>query len=396
MNTPTGRRNVLIALPVLLVGGTEIQTLAVVRVLLAAGHRVAVCCYYEFEESVVEQFRYAGAKVVLMGLDRSTDGRGATDHIGELVRRLGAVFREERPDIVHVQYLAPGLIPILVARLNGLQTIFATVHIAGNYAYGVKAKFLLRLAARLCTAFFCVSRGVETFWFGSSAVIDAASVQTGRRHFTIYNAVDVAGIEKIACLSDADALRKNMGLRRGPVLGIVGRLAEQKGHAVLLQAMPEVLKTFPEAVLLIIGDGPERDSLEEKSRNLGLADRVLWLGSKTQEEVFQLYGIMDIFVMPSLYEGFGLTAAEAMAAGLPVVASDVEGLREVVEDEKTGYLCRPGDSLELAGRLKELLADADHARAMGGRGRERAKALFSLERFSESMLLAYEALSRNR
>lgn len=380
---------IMIALPVLLLGGTEIQVLSVVRSLRDEGYHLTVCCYYEFDSAVLAQFESTGSEVVVLHIQRS-------DGLLALLFRLRRFFREVQPDIVHVQYLAPGLIPLIAARLAGIKTVFATVHIAGNYAYGTKAKFLLRLASRLCTAFFCVSRGVETFWFGSSALLDAASVQERRRHFTIYNAVDVAGIEKASRLSDTDALRKFLELRRGPVLGIVGRLAEQKGHAVLLQAMPEVLKTFPEAVLLIIGDGPERESLEEKSNSYGLADHVVWLGSKTQEEVFRLYGIIDIFVMPSLYEGFGLTAAEAMAAGLPVVASDVEGLREVVDDKETGYLCRPGDSMELAGRLKELLADADQAKAMGGRGRERAKALFSLERFRESMLLAYDELSRRR
>lgn len=387
--------NVLIALPVLLVGGTEIQTLSVVRALFAGGYKVTVCCYYEFEESVVEEYRCAGAEVILLGLDRSDDSHSIVVRITKLVYRLWAVFRETRPDIVHIQYLAPGLIPILVARFSGIRTIFATVHIAGNYAYRAKAKFFLRLGARLCTAFFCVSRGVEIFWFGNSEVLDAISVNSGRSHFTIYNAVDVSVIEKIALTSDASSIRNNLSLSRGPVIGIVGRLAEQKGHAVLLHAIAEVLKTVPEATLLIIGDGPERESLEETSRSLGLVDNLVWLGSKSQVEVFQLYGIMDVFVMPSLYEGFGLTAAEAMAAGVPVVASNVEGLREVIENQHTGYLCQPGDSLDLASRLKELLADPDLAKTMGGLGKERARALFSLEKFNESMRLAYNKLGKN-
>lgn len=390
------KKKVLIALPVLLVGGTEIQTLLVVRTLLSAGYRVTVCCYYEFEESVAEQFRCAGAEVVLLKLVRSSEGGGVVSRLVELVRRLGAVLREIRPDIVHVQYLAPGLIPILTARFNGIRAVFSTVHIAGNYAYGIKAKFFLRLASRLSTAFFCVSRSVETFWFGSSAVLNKASLQTRRRHFTIFNAVDVAGIERAVRLSNPGALRKSIGLRGRPVLGIVGRLAEQKGHVVLLTAMSEVIRLFPEVLLLVIGDGPERESLKEKALTLGLAGRVVWLGNRTQEEVFQLYGAIDIFVMPSLYEGFGLTAVEAMAAGLPVVASNVEGLCDVIEHEKTGFLFRAGDSRQLACRLLELLGSPDIARKMGQFGRERATTLFSLERFGESMRLAYRVLGEGQ
>jgi glycosyltransferase involved in cell wall biosynthesis len=144
---------------------------------------------------------------------------------------------------------------------------------------------------------------------------------------------------------------------------------------------------------LIIGDGPGRRPLEEKAALLGVAGHIAWLGSKSQDEVFGLYGAMDIFVMPSRFEGFGLVAAEAMAAGLPVVASDIEGLREVVEHEETGYLCPAGDSRHLAGRLLELLQSPDRAQEMGRFGSQRAAALFSLETFAESMRLAYREKS---
>jgi Glycosyltransferase len=392
VSEPFPNKHVIIALPVLLVGGTEIQTLAVVKALLAYEYRVAVCCYYEYEGVVVDQFRTAGAEVLLLGLDRSGQ-RSTVASLWTLLLRLVVVFRETRPDIVHVQYLAPGLVPIAAARLAGIRTVFATVHIAGSYAYGQKAKVMLRTAARMCTAFFCVSRGVEEFWFGESAVLDDQSVRTGRRHYTIYNAVDVGRIRDATNAPGVDGVRRSLGLSNRPVLGIVGRLAEQKGHSVLLEALQEVISRFPEVALLIIGDGPDRQSLEEKAALLGVAEHIVWMGSKSQDEVFELYGVMDIFVMPSRFEGFGLVAAEAMAAGLPVVASDVEGLREVVEHEKTGYLCPAGDSRQLAGRLLELLESPDRAREMGRLGRQRAAALFSLETFTESMRLAYREKS---
>jgi len=377
-------------MPVLLVGGTEVQTLHHVRA-LAASYDVTVCCYYEYVDAVVDRFREAGAKVLLLGLDRSGKG-SAVAVLWILLRKLVSLFRETRPDIVHVQYLAPGLVPVVAARLAGVRTVFATVHIAGNYAYGQKAKVMLRTAASLCTTFFCVSRGVEEFWFGESAVLDDRSAKAGRRHYTIYNAVDVEEIRDSANAPGVEEVRRSLGLANRSVLGIVGRLAEQKGHSVLLDALPEVIGCFPEVALLVVGDGPERQVLEKKAAYLNVAGHIIWLGSKSQDEVFGLYGVMDIFVMPSLYEGFGLTAAEAMAAGLPVVASDIEGLREVVEHQKTGYLCPAGDSRHLACRLLELLESPDRAREMGRLGRQRAAALFSLETFAESILLAYRDL----
>lgn len=372
-------------------GGTEVQTLNLVRV-LAAGYGVTVCCYYEYEEAVVNNFREAGAEVLLLGLVRTGQG-SVIAVLWTLLRRLVTVFRASRPDIVHVQYLAPGLVPIVAARLAGIRTVFATVHIAGSYAYGQKAKIMLRTAARLCTAFSCVSRGVEEFWFGESAVLDDQSAKTGRRHYTIYNAVDVGRIRDAANAPSVEGVRRSLGFSNRPVLGIVGRLAEQKGHSVLLEALPEVISRFPELALVIIGDGPDRQSLEEKAALLGVARHIVWMGGKPQDEVFGLYGVMDIFVMPSRFEGFGLVAAEAMAAGLPVVASDIEGLREVVEHEKTGYLCPAGDIRHLAGRLLELIGSPDRAREMGRLGHQRAAALFSMETFEESIRLAYREKS---
>ena len=132
----------------LLVGGTEIQTFNLVKVLVSEGYHVSVSCYYEYDETMVSTFRSAGAKVILMELERS-------DGMLSLFCKLRVLFKEIKPDIVHVQYVAPGLVPILAAKLGGIRAIFATVHQPGR-PYGMKAKLLLRLGACLSTAFFCV------------------------------------------------------------------------------------------------------------------------------------------------------------------------------------------------------------------------------------------------
>jgi glycosyltransferase involved in cell wall biosynthesis len=362
------------------------QTLSLIRVLVATGYEVTLCCFYLSDSHLVERFAAEGVRVVLLDQQRENG-------LWSLLFCLIRFFRAEQPAVVHVQYLAPGLIPIVSARLAGIRTVFATVHIAGSYAYGQKAKVMLRTAARMCTAFFCVSRGVEEFWFGESAVLDDHSAKAGRRHYTIYNAVDVGRIRDSTNAPGVEEVRRSLGLANRPVLGIVGRLAEQKGHSVLLEALPEVISRFPEVALVVIGDGPDRQALEKKATLLGVAGQIVWLGSKSQDEVFGLYGVMDIFVMPSRFEGFGLVAAEAMAAGLPVVASDIEGLREVVEHEKTGYLCPAGDSRQLACRLLELLESPVRAREMGRLGRQRVDTLFSLKTFADSIRLAYRAFA---
>ncbi|MGD1074625.1 MAG: glycosyltransferase, partial [Thermodesulfovibrionales bacterium] len=220
--------HVVIAIPVLFVGGTEIQTLDLVKVLKSGGYQVSVCCYYEYDDSMVQEIQAAGARAILMGLDR-------TDGLFHLARKLMGLFKELNPDIVHVQYIAPGLVPVVAARLSGISTVFATVHQPGH-VYGRKAKLLVRVAARLCSAFFCNSRAVEESWFGDSALFTSEDLDERRRHFTVYNGVDIDQISEIVNAVDRNELKHSLGMGDNPVVGIVARLRSEKGHTILLAA----------------------------------------------------------------------------------------------------------------------------------------------------------------
>jgi L-malate glycosyltransferase len=378
-------KHVVIAIPVLLVGGTEIQTISLVRVLTSGGYLVSVCCYYEYDESMVREVEAAGARIILMKLDRK-------DGILHLMRNLVPVFRKLNPDIAHIQYIAPGFMPVLAARLSGIKTVFATVHQPGS-PYGWHAKFLLRLAARLCTVFFCNSRAVEESWFGDGQLFNPNTFDERRKHFTIYNAIDIDGISEIVSGVNREELKQSLGAGDKPVVGIIARLREEKGHIILLEAMAEVIKTIPDVVLLAVGDGPDRKELEERSTSLGIADHVVWAGQKRNEDVFRLYAVMDVVAVPSLFEGFGLSAAEAMAAGVPVVGTKVGGLVEVIGDKLTGIFVKEGSNEELATALIELLSHPEQAKAIGQQGYERIKEHFSPERFSESIISLYRCYS---
>jgi len=380
--------SVFIGIPVLLLGGTEMQTLNLVRALVPAGYRVMVCCYYEYGDSVVAMFREAGAEVVLMG-------RSRPEGAWPLIKALKSVFQKERPDIVHIQYVAPGLQAILAARLAGVRRLLATVHQPGR-TVGLKARTFLRFGAALCSRFFCVSQAAERSWFGDCCLYEPQCGNGHRRHYTIYNAVDTARIADLAAQTDASAMRRSLGIGCGPVIGIVARLRSEKGQAVLLNALPAVLAKYPEATLLVAGDGPDRESLLQQADTLGVGPRVKWLGALPQDETFRLYSVMNIAVAPSLFEGFGLSAAEAMAAGLPVVASAVDGLTEVVQDGVTGMLFPPSDANALADCLVRLIADPAKARQMGQASRERATQMFSLEHFSQVTLTTYRDILADR
>jgi len=335
---------------------------------------------------MVDYMEQAGAEVILLKLQRK-------DGLLSLLKKLIVRFRELSPDIVHVQYLAPGLVPIIAAKLAGIKTVFATVHQPGR-PYGKKAKFLLRFGARLCTSFFCVSKAVEESWFGNSKVFEPENAECHRRHYTVYNAVDAISIDKAVSRVDRRVLSESLWLYEHPVVCMVGRLRGEKGHRILLDAMAAVAKAFPDVRLLVIGDGPDRKTLKHKAEALEIASNILWMGQKEPDEVFKLLAISDIAVVPSLFEGFGLTAVEAMAAGLPIVGSNVDGLREVIEHCETGLLVSHGDSTALAKALIDLLKNPDRAKEMGAKGRERVRRLFFMERFAEATIGAYGLLAK--
>ncbi len=168
----------------------------------------------------------------------------------------------------------------------------------------------------------------------------------------------------------------------GLILGSIGRLESQKGYDVLVRA----LSSLPEVTVVLVGDGSERESLERLARELGVSERVVFAG--WSDEARRHLTTFDLFVLPSRFEALPLVVIEAMLAELPVVASDVGSVSEVVEDGVTGLLVTPNDSVALAGALGSLVADSQRRRELGKRGRARA-----VERFdADAMVRAYERL----
>ncbi len=157
--------------------------------------------------------------------------------------------------------------------------------------------------------------------------------------------------------------------RRGVVIGSVKALLPEKGFGFLLQAMPSVLARHPDTRLLLVGDGSERPRLERQARQLGLERQVEFAGDVANARVPEYMSRMDVYVQPSLTESFGVSAIEASACELPVVATAVEGGRDVVLEGETGLLVRPADSRSLAEAIVRLLDDPGLRRSMGVAGR---------------------------
>jgi glycosyltransferase involved in cell wall biosynthesis len=172
-------------------------------------------------------------------------------------------------------------------------------------------------------------------------------------------------------------VRRQIGLSADHlVMGTVARLYPKKGVSTLLEAAAGLRSRIPGLRLLIVGDGPERQRLSEQAAALGLHDQVVFLGERT--DVPDLLAAMDIFAFPSLFEGFPNAVLEAMAAGLPVVATDIPGTNEVVQDGITGYLVPVDDPKAFAAKLVILAAEPTRRLAFGTAGRQAVIERFSL------------------
>jgi glycosyltransferase involved in cell wall biosynthesis len=173
----------------------------------------------------------------------------------------------------------------------------------------------------------------------------------------------------------------------------VGALYSVKGFEHLVRAMKLVVSRWPNARLEIVGSGPLREKLALEARKAGVSDRVRLLGTLDQKELLERYHHAQVMVAPSLSEGLGRVVWEAMAACLPVVASGVGGIPDLVEDGKTGFLVRPGDESAIAERILFLLEHPDKAAEMGAAGRRAVQKIFSTERYVEGYRRLFDEVS---
>ncbi|MFN2468621.1 MAG: glycosyltransferase [Gaiellaceae bacterium] len=175
--------------------------------------------------------------------------------------------------------------------------------------------------------------------------------------------------------------------KAGPLVGNVARLAEQKGQRYLLEAAARVVGRRPDVRFVLVGEGELRPALETQARSLGLGDRVLFAGAR--DDVPDLLASFDVFAFPSLFEGLCVAVIEAQAAGVPVVATPVGGIRETVVDGETGILVPPRDAEALAAAILRLLERPEEGRRLAAEARRRVRERFSEERMVEETLALY-------
>lgn len=293
--------------------------------------------------------------------------------VGAMVR-LAGLLRGLRPSIVHSRNWG-AFDAILAARVAGVSAVIHGEH--GREAtdpegLDPRRRRLRRVFAPLVSRFVTVSLDLRQ-WLLTTIHLPAAKL------VTIHNGVDVSRFAR----GDREAARRALRLPgHAVVVGAVGRLDAVKDHGGLLQAFSILRTDQPAAELVIVGDGPRRAHLERQVQELGLTGHVHLLGMR--QDVPVLLRGFDAFVLPSLAEGISNTVLEAMATGLPVVATRVGGNPELLEHGVTGALVAPGNPLVLAAALRCYVEDSALREAHGDAGRRRVLQHFTLERMAQA------------
>jgi glycosyltransferase involved in cell wall biosynthesis len=300
------------------------------------------------------------------------------------IRRLYRLMLRDRYHIVHTHTTKAGIVGRIAARLARVPIVIHTPHGHAFHAYlnrvGSEAlKWVERSLARRTDQIVCLTPAERD---------DHLRYRIGgREQFEIiHSGVDVDRFKQVPI--DAAARRRAVGLpASGPLIGCVARLVPVKGVEYLLEATPALRAAAAGATVVVVGDGPLRPELERRAHALGLDGTVVFLGLR--RDVPDLMPLFDLLVLPSLNEGMGRVAVEALAAGRPVVGSRVSGIQDIVADGQTGLLVPPADPHALAAAIIRCLGDPEQARAMGRRGQAKARE-YSIEAMMAKIEGMYE------
>ncbi|MEW6359378.1 MAG: glycosyltransferase family 4 protein [Planctomycetota bacterium] len=353
------------------IGGTKKHVLQLLRHLPRDRYDLSFVCSTLRDPSFqkdVEALRAEGIKVAVIPMTRAIHPLADLRALAELIRHI----RRHRYDIVHTHSSKAGILGRIAARLARVPVVIHTPHaFAFEMAAGRAANAFYRMAerigARLSDAIVAVSEHERRLAIG-------LNVLPPDRIVTIENALDD---DDLTPSHNREKMRKELGLEGKQILvGTVGRLTRQKGLPVLLDAAGILLHDFPDMRFLIAGSGEDEGALRRKMAALGIADQVLLLGHR--DDTHDLYAAMDIFVLPSLWEGRPYALLEAMAAGRPVVASDVCGLGDVIEDGANGLLVPVGEAARLAEAVARLGRDSELRRRLGRAARQTVETRYRL------------------
>ncbi len=338
------------------------------------GWEVSVCCIREAGE-MAPLLEREGIRVEVIPFSSRWSPR--------CLYRLARHLKEQRTDIVHTHMYRPNTSGTVAARLARVRVVISNVHNVNEWD-NLRQLWMDRMLARFKDKVIAVSEGVRRSYIENTHVDPSKVV-------TIYNGIE---LDRFRAVERDVGLARELGIEDGEkVVSVIARLVEQKRHVDFLAMAAQVLKVFPNVKFLIAGKGKLREQLEQTASQLGLSERTVFAGHR--ENVPQLLAVSDVVVSCSDREGFSLSLIEAMAAGVPVVATDVGGNAEAIVDRISGFIVPTRRPDLLARRVLALLTDEVLYRSVSNNAAERAS-LFSIGQMCKRTDALYTSLMNRK
>lgn len=299
------------------------------------------------------------------------------------ILKLHNLIKNKKISIVHCQRHRTIINASLATIGTNVSTVLYTVR-ATNTLRNWHRRFVFNCLCKRINKVICVSEAVK-----DNMLCNAPSLSP-EKLITIHNGVDTDAFNIF--LSRVDARKKLNLPEKGFYFGIVARLKKAKSHNILLEAFSGVAKSTPDAFLVIVGDGPLENELKKLTEDLNIMSNVFFLGRKNHEEVPEVLRTLDCFVHPSLREGLGVAILEAMASGLPVISTRVDGIIEIFNTPETiGKIVPPSNADALAKTMSKFRnMDRSRLELIGQKAKEHIEAHFSKEQMVEKTVALYK------
>ena len=358
--------------------------------LKSKGYKVCAVCS---QGDLIKDIEKQGIEVKIINFNR---GINLFIHLISFLK-LFFYFRKEKFDIVHTHTPVPGLLGQIAAKMTNVPIIVNTIH--GFYfqekdSWLKRTPFVLieKVAAKCSDLIFSVSQGIIDTAIKERICKSSLLHYLGRDIDT--NRFNVQRFSREFINKKKKELNIGLDLK---IIGAVGRMVKEKGYLELFEAFKTVVERFPKTLLLVVGpeETKKRDKIDSKIvKKFGIEKKVLFLGQRI--DVDELYSIMDVFVLPSHREGIGASVLEASAFGKSVIATDIQGCQEAVDNQETGILVPVRNSEKLSQAIIYLLENPEKAIEMGMAGREKIKREFAEDIVFDRMDKEYSRLIKEK
>ena len=294
------------------------------------------------------------------------------------------LLRRSKYDLIHTHNSKGGFIGRLAAKLAGGPPVIHGVH---GFAFHENESWIRRtlffalekMARNWSARIICISQPLVDLWV-------QRRLAPREKIRMIYSGIDIGEFGNVG---SRNKIRKELGLKPGQIaVGQVSKLWEGKGHEDIINACPRIFSEIPDLKVFFIGDGPIRSRLEKMVYKNGLQERVVFLGHCNN--IAEITSALDIAVLASHFEGMGRVILEAMAAGIPVVATRVGGIPDLIADQETGFLVEPHNPGQLAEAILRLASDPDLRREMGNAGKKSVDERFNVDTMIEQIDRLYQ------